>query len=554
MQTANRLYNVAIYGRLSKEDKPQKSDIVRHTRDSLSISNQVSILSDYAISQGWSVKEVYTDDGYSGGNFERPAFQKMIEDAKVGKINLILVKDLSRLGRDSVGVGTYTDQVFPALNCRFVALGDGIDTARSDNDIMPFLTLMNDFHLKDLSRKLKSVLRAKAENGECLMAYAPYGYKKDENNRHKLVIDYYASEVVNDIFKLRLQNKGYGAIAKILNEKQLLAPRAYQNGQAGKAYAEGTHNLWKASTVKSILTNDIYLGHLTQMKTGTLSYKNHSHVKKDEENWVCIKNAHEAIIDEDTWNDVQNVDLCSHTNRAKPQISLFSGLLHCKDCGGRLGGKIENRQRKNNEVAKCRIYGCALFHQTGRSTCSSHRINETELLDILKSDIQKQATLINYNELEVRDSLQKRLCKDLPELTQIESELKTVSKRLVELNKIAVKLYEDKLSGIISEGTFVKLINDSEAEKIEKSAKFETLEQMQAEIKKACLDITKWFELIRKYSEIQTIDREFLLELISKIVVGEKALVDGVKHQDIKITYRFVGLLDDELTKIHTHL
>lgn len=545
MALQSRLYEVGIYGRLSKEDLKAAGEVSRPVIASLSIEHQVSILTEYAKEQGWIIRQVYTDDGYSGGNFERPGFQRMIEDAKDGRINLILVKDLSRFGRDSVGIGYYTDEVLPSIGCRFVALSDGIDSEQEDSDALPLISLLGDFYLKDISRKIKAVLRSKAENGECLMAYVPYGYQKSPENKHRLVIDEYAAEVVRKIYRLRLQNTGFAAIARQLNTKGILPPRAYWNRRNGKENAKGAYNLWRDATVKTILRNDVYLGHLTQMVTGTVSYKDKTQIKKDEDEWIRHENIHEAIIDQTTWDAVQQIDLKKSIKVSAPQLSLFSGLLVCADCGSKLTCNTESQRRKNGTVVKYRSYHCPLYYQTGRAACSSHTIYELGLIELVRADLEKHAGWVQCDEQQVREELQKRVSTELPDVRFLEQEISRLKKRLAELDGKFATLYEDKVLRKISENSFDLLMMGYNQERQQAGKRLAELEKKQAAIQKKFLDIAKWTKLIRNCLGLKTIDRELLEELIDHIEIGERKIIDGKKQQDIRIVYKFVGSLDE---------
>ena len=545
MSVQNKLYEVGIYGRLSKEDKISASAANRPAAASVSIEHQVSILTDYAKEQGWIIRQVYTDDGYSGGNFERPAFQRMIEDAKDGRINLILAKDLSRFGRDSTGVGYYTDEVLPEIGCRFIALSDGIDSEQDDSDKLPLLSLLGDFYLKDVSRKIKSVLRSKAENGECLFAYTPYGYQKSPEDKHRLVVDAYAAEVVRKIYSLRLQRMGFAAIARQLNSEGILPPRSYWNLKNGKKDSDKTCGLWRDVTIKLILRNDIYLGHLTQMTTGTLTYKDKAMIKKDEDEWVRHENIHEAIIDQSTWDAVQKIDLRISTTSKIPQSSLFGKMLICADCGTKLTGSAQSQHRKNGTVVKYNYYHCPLYFQTGHATCSSHTIYELGLIKLVKADMEKHAKQVHCNEKKVQAQLEKQICTGLPDIKLLEQEITGLKNKLAGLDGKFAALYEDKVLRKISESNFAMLMGGYSQERQQAEQRLAELEKKQATIQKKFLDITKWTKLIRGCLGIKTIDRELLEELVDHIEVGKHKVIDGIKQQDIKIVYKFVGSLDE---------
>ena len=284
-------YKVGIYCRLSVDDASNSAKAKGYipSDESVSIENQYEILSKFVMLNGWIEVKTYQDDGYSGGNFQRPGFLEMLEDARHGLINLILVKDLSRLGRDFVEVGRYTDIIFPSLGCRFVSVLDCLDSEGDNTDMLHFRSLMNDYHLKDLSSKVKSVLHAKKKSGQYLAAYAPYGYRKSEEDRHKLVIDGESAAVVRQIFQMRQSGMAYGKIAAALNEKGILPPRWYWAVHYGNGSCKYSR-LWAYATVRSLLNDDIYVGTLTQNCTGSRSYKDKTMIRKPESEWI----SHEA--------------------------------------------------------------------------------------------------------------------------------------------------------------------------------------------------------------------------------------------------------------------
>ena len=389
------LYKVGIYTRLSTDDanNSAKADSYLPFHESASIENQKLLLSKFVMLNGWVETKSYADDGYGGGNFNRPGFKEMLADAKNKVINLILVKDLSRLGRDYIEVGRYTDVVFPSLGCRFIALLDGIDTASDENDMLHFRSLMNDYHLKDLSNKIKTVLYSKAKSGQFLGTYAPYGYRKSPADKHQLVIDEYSSGIVRRIYELRLQRIGYAKIAGILNGEGIISPRGYWQNLYGKGECKYSM-LWSYATIKDILRSKVYIGHLIQNHTGTMSYKDKTQIKKPEELWLHHENAHAPIITSEVWNEVQEINRAAketHSHAREPVPSLFSGKLFCMDCGSSLRSDVTVHRCKNGEVKRYPRYICSLHAQYGRSECSWYTISERALKGILLTEIQSHA-------------------------------------------------------------------------------------------------------------------------------------------------------------------
>ena len=362
-------YKVGIYCRLSVDDASNSAKAKNYipSDESASIENQHEILSKFAMLNGWIEVKTYRDDGYSGGNFQRPGFLEMLEDARHGLFNLILVKDLSRLGRDFVEVGRYTDVIFPSLGCRFVSVLDCLDSEGDNTDMLHFRSLMNDYHLKDLSGKIKSVLYAKKKSGQYLTAYAPYGYRKSDEDKHRLVVDEEAAAVVREIYQMRYSGMAYGKIAAVLNKKDILSPRWHWELHYGKKGICKYSKLWTYATVKNILNDTVYLGIVTQNRTGTRSYKDKAMIQKPEMEWSCHEDAHEAIIDRELWETVQEKNRAvkqQAANHAAPLPALFTGKLVCADCGHPLIATRETQRRKNGTVKRYVSYICSHFATT----------------------------------------------------------------------------------------------------------------------------------------------------------------------------------------------
>ena len=403
-----KLYKVGIYCRLSVDDASNSAKAKNYipADESVSIENQYELLSKFVMLNGWTEVKSYRDDGYSGGNFQRPGFLEMLEDARHGLINLILVKDLSRLGRDFVEVGRYTDVIFPSLGCRFVSVLDCLDTEGDNTDMLHFRSLMNDYHLKDLSNKVKSVLHAKMRSGQYIAAYAPYGYRKSAADRHRLVIDEEAAAVVRRMFELRRAGMAYGKIAAVLNSEGILSPRWYW----AKLYGNGSckyANLWMYATVKNILTNEVYTGNLIQNQTGSRSYKDDTMIYKPESEWIRHEALHEAIISLEVWNEVQAINrertLLSADN-APPKPFLFTGKLVCADCKAPLQGNRETQRRKNGTSKKYVSYFCSRYTASGYGACSRHTIYEMTLTELVLNEIRAHAEALELDETAVLDS------------------------------------------------------------------------------------------------------------------------------------------------------
>ena len=543
-----KLFKVGIYCRLSVDDanNSRQRNNYLPADESVSIENQYELLSKFSMLNGWMEVKAYRDDGYSGGNFRRPGFQEMLVDAKSGVINLILVKDLSRLGRDFVEVGRYTDVVFPSLGCRFVSVLDCLDSDGDNTDMLHFRSLMNDYHLKDLSSKIKSVLHAKMHSGQFISAYAPYGYRKNDEDKHKLVIDEEAAAVVRRIFDMRRDGVAYGKIAAALNNDGILSPRWYWATHYGNGECKYA-KLWMYATVKTILRNEVYLGTLIQNQTGSRSYKDGTMIRKPETEWICHEASHKAIITPEVWEAVQEVNRQASLRVAEntaPQTYMFTGKLICADCEAALVANRATQRRKNGDVKHYISYHCSRHANSGRSACSWHSIHEITLKSLVMAEIRSHAEALELDEATMLDKLKKQLsANDAKRQEDTRQEVGRLRRRTQELEQMTAKLYEDKVSGTISEATFAVLMQKSEQERLQKT---ERLDALLSEVKKyeqSAADIRQWAAIVRKHLHIQELDREMLDELIDHIEVGEHVVVDGRKHQDVKIFYRFVGLI-----------
>ena len=541
-----KLYKAGIYCRLSVDDASNSAKAKNYipADESVSIENQYELLSKFVMLNGWTEVKSYRDDGYSGGNFQRPGFLEMLEDARHGLINLILVKDLSRLGRDFVEVGRYTDVIFPSLGCRFVSVLDCLDTEGDNTDMLHFRSLMNDYHLKDLSNKVKSVLHTKMRSGQYIAAYAPYGYRKSEEDRHRLVIDEEAAAVVRRMFELRRGGMAYGKIAAVLNSEGILSPRWYW----AKRYGNGSckyANLWMYATVKNILTNEVYTGNLIQNQTGSRSYKDDTMIYKPESEWIRHEALHEAIISPEVWNEVQAINrerTRLSADNAPPKPFLFTGKLVCADCKAPLQGNRETQRRKNGTSKKYVSYFCSRYTASGYGACSRHTIYEMTLTELVLSEIRAHAEALELDEAAMLDRLQaQRTAADAERQESVRQEIGKLRRRVYELEQMTAKLYEDKVCGSISAASFAVLLEKAEQERRQRSDRLDTLLAEVRQYEQSAADIQSWAAVVRKHLHIREIDRETVDELIDRIEVGEKTVIDGKNVRDIKIYYRFVG-------------
>ena len=326
---ADKVYRVGAYVRLSFDSASIESD---------SIENQSIMLSRFIdMMAGWVQVKIYVDDGFSGTTFQRPAFQEMVQDARQGKINLVLVKDLSRFGRNYLEAGKYLEDVLPSLGCRFVAIHDGIDTEDGENDIMPFLNALNDYYIKNQSDRIRSVMAAKASAGQKVSGHAPYGYRRCGENKTQLVIDEYAAGIVRRMFEMRKQGKGCGVIAQTLNAESILPPRLYYKNHVGRHAHNTKAKCWIPGTIQRILKNELYIGNSIQLQHKIHSYRDRRLVKRPQDEWVRMDGVFPAIIDPETWDAVQEVNKARSIHIVKSnEVPLFHGFVLCRDCGSKM--------------------------------------------------------------------------------------------------------------------------------------------------------------------------------------------------------------------------
>jgi DNA invertase Pin-like site-specific DNA recombinase len=523
-------YNVGIYERLSREDE--------RDGDSVSIQTQDQILRKHVFEQGWNLIDVYVDDGYTGGNFKRPALEQMIEDAKTGRINLILVKDLSRFGRNYIEFGQYTDYLFPTIGCRFIALHDGVDTIRDDNEIMPFKNLFNEYYLRDCSKKAKNAKRSMAERGKFIGSYAPYGYKLSGNDQRTLLADEAVAGVVQRIFRMRALGTGARRIASVLNQEGIPPPSAYR-GVYTKARPE--HPKWNGTTVASIYSNEVYIGNLVSRKTETLSYKSKIRVDRDEEDMVRFEHAHEPLVDQELWDAcVRATERNQRPRAAKTgERRLFSGLLYCADCGYALTAQSDVGRNGN----KCYYYRCGRYSSGGKGACTSHGISERVLTGLVLDDLLAQlagaAELSDEALSRIVQKARQNATGDTAALNR--EQVRTLRYRLDELDKIICSLYEDKALGRIPEQVYASMSAKYQEELASKKEDLRQVEKRLAQANDADACAERFFDLAKQYLRAECLTREMAVRLIDKMVVGEKTVVNGKKVQNVEIYYRFIG-------------
>ena len=523
----------ALYARLSRDDEIEG--------DSNSIVHQKEILSEYARKHGFENIQFYADDGYSGTNFNRPDFQRMMTDVQAGLIKTIIVKDMSRFGRDYIMVGYYTEILLPQADIRFIAVNDGVDTENQvDNDFTPFRNIINEWYAKDTSKKIRSVLKAKGNSGKHLSVIPPFGYKKDPNDKEKWLIDDDAAQIVRKIFRMYLDGNNMGSIARKLTEEGIETPKLYAENRGIKHYRTATYpEIWSRISVEYILSNYEYTGCTVNFKTKRKSFKNKKQVIQSKEDWAVFEGTQEAIIDKETFETVQKMRGTKRAYTKFNEVNIFSGLLFCADCGG----KMTIRRRKDDRRKDA--YVCSTYRKKKKHLCTEHAIKADVLKQIVLDDIRKvcayvkeyeQAFIEDYRKCSVKESARQQAA--------ARNELKKAESRLSEIGKIIVKLYEEKVCGTMPEARFELLAKNYEIEQSALKQKVESLKAGLAVAEESDDSISKFISLVRSYTEVNELTPEILNSFIDKIYIGKPERIDGQRVQEVKIIYKLVGAVN----------
>lgn len=535
MNQVNKI--TALYCRLSRDDA--------YHGDSLSIMHQKDMLVEYAKLNGFENIRYYVDDGYAGTSFERPDFERLQSDIEKGMVSTIITKDLSRLGRDYLKTGFYIENYFPSHKVRFIAINDGVDSHKEANDFTPFKNIINEWYAKDISKKIKSAYRSKALKGEFTGAYAPYGYLKDPNNKYKLIIDTETAEIVKRIFDYALEGITPFKIASILKKEGILKPRAKMMKDLGKYASEKFVKYpydWSHQTIHTMLKNREYLGHIVCNKHASKSFKDRSLIKLPQEAWIEVKNKHEAIIDENTFNEVQKIiSVKKKKIKDENEPQIFIGLLRCPDCGSTLSFK-RTKDRKSYGH-----YACSTFRTFGKSYCSMHYINYENLYNAVLDDMNLHIKQANLSESALLDQIKDKDSVHIKNTVKtLNKEITTNQKRIETLDIVISKLYEDHAIGKVDDTRFKNLLKGYEAEQISlKVTNEEKSNQLIASNSKT-KNVHQFIDIIKKYTNIKELDTKILNEFIDKIIIHNPIYEENIRHQQIDIHYKFIGKLATE--------
>jgi DNA invertase Pin-like site-specific DNA recombinase len=513
--------------------------------ESESVENQITMLSKFiTMMPGWVERKFYVDDGYSGATFQRPAFQEMMGDIRSGSVNLLLVKDLSRFGRNYLEAGRYLEEELPSLGCRFVSLSENIDTEDGENDIVPFLNAMNDYYVKNHSDRIRSIMAAKAKDGQKISGHAPYGFARSEKDNTRLVIDGYSAGVVRRIFEMRKQGAGFYTIAKTLNAEGIISPMVYYLISVGRdeSYKKGRY--WQPTYLNEMLKNELYIGNAVQLEKKVVSYRDKREVFRPYEERIRIDGAFPAIIDMETWEAVQAVNRKGTErmrNKKPPEKRLFTDIAVCADCGAKLVS-IKSNKRSSKTGVEYITYLCGKFHSSGGAVCSRHSVSQHSLGKIIFDRMTQLISEVKVDEKAVLAALTEQLIGGRKaSQAQRKKEAAMLKQRLHKLNVSIERLYEERVTEQLSEKTFAERIRKVESERLDSEKRLAFLETSDRESSEKLGDIKKWVRLVKENAAVKEIDRDLLLSLIDKIEIGEGKMVDGVKEQAITIHYKFIG-------------
>lgn len=543
----NQIGITALYCRLSRDDGTES--------ESNSIGNQKKLLSQKAKEMGLTDTKYYVDDGYTGTNFNRPGFQQLIDDIEIGLVSAVMVKDLSRLGRDYVSVGNYTDSYFPEHNIRFIAVNDAIDSDEGESEIAPFKNILNEMYARDISKKIRSSHRLRGSMGEPL-SQPPYGYMKSPENKKKWIIDPEAATVVKSIFKMCLDGKGNETIARELQESEVLIPMAYWRSKGlnrGGKKTQTNPYKWCKTTVQKILSQQEYCGDIINFKTYSKSFKNKRRIENSKENWAVFKDVNEPIIDRETFETVQK--FISKTKRRAPkkengERSIFNGLIYCGDCHSKM------RYHTSTSNKEIHYFTCSDNKVDYRGNCSGrHYVRADALEEVVKLELRRLVEMLEIDESYFAQLLLRKNDEEREKDKKfLESELQKAIARSGTVSQLYEKLYEDNVIGKVSDEWFVELSHKYEKERMDLKAKIADTRYRIEELKNNNSEYEKFISAIRMFMQMDNLTSPLLRELIDHIDIFETEGTGKSRTQRIVIYYRFIGYIELPNTTKQTHI
>ena len=527
----------ALYERLSQEDKLEG--------ESNSIANQKKILERYCREHGITAYRHYDeDDGYSGTNFNRPGFQRMLADIKAGKIKRVIVKDMSRFGRDYLQVGFYTDMLFPDFGVHFIAVNDGVDSTRGENEFTAIRNVFNEMYARDTSKKIRATWQSKGKSGEHLTTIPPYGYMKDPDNKKKWIIDEEAAAVVQQIFALCVSGMGPTQIAKWLEKHEIYNPTAYSQAKGRPVTNKPTANpyKWTNETVSRTLERIEYLGHTVNFKTRKQSYKSKKKLWNDPSEWVIFENTQPPIVEESVFLIVQNIRRSRRRPTKMGDMGIFSGLLYCAECGGKM-----YQCRATNFTEEQKYFICSTYRK-GKDLCTTHSIKNVVLYEIVLKNLREAIDYVTEYEAEfVQEAADSRLRERDVEFSRKRETLSKAESRIAELDNLFKHLYEDNVTGKLSDERFIKMSHDYELEQSNLKAMAEVLREEIKQQEKQKTNVKAFISAVKKYTDMQQLDAAMLREFIDRIEVSHTDKKS--KTREITIVYNFIGAFDFERAK-----
>lgn len=543
----NQIGITALYCRLSRDDGTES--------ESNSIGNQKKLLSQKAKEMGLTDTKYYVDDGYTGTNFNRPGFQQLIDDIEIGLVSAVMVKDLSRLGRDYVSVGNYTDSYFPEHNIRFIAVNDAIDSDEGESEIAPFKNILNEMYARDISKKIRSSHRLRGSMGEPL-SQPPYGYMKSPENKKKWIIDPEAATVVKSIFKMCLDGKGNETIARELQENKVLIPMAYWRSKGlnrGGKKTQTNPYKWCKTTIQKILSQQEYCGDIINFKTYSKSFKNKRRIENSKENWAVFKDVNEPIIDRETFETVQK--FISKTKRRAPkkengERSIFNGLIYCGDCHSKM------RYHTSTSNKEIHYFTCSDNKVDYRGKCSGrHYVRADALEEVVKLELRRLVEMLEIDESYFAQLLLRKNDEEREKDQKfLESELQKAITRSNTVSQLYEKLYEDNVIGKVSDEWFVELSHKYEKERMDLKAKIADTRHKIEELKNNNSEYEKFISAIRRFMQMDNLTSPLLRELIDHIDIFETEGTGKSRTQRIVIYYRFIGYIELPNATKQTHI
>ena len=545
MKTKN-VQHAGLYCRLSRDDGSDGP--------SMSIENQKQLLLDYVAERGWNVHDIYVDDGLTGTNFDRPDFKRMKQDIEEGKLDCVITKDLSRLGRNFSQTGYYTEEFFPSRGVRYIAINDNIDTLTDDNDMAGFYHVMNEFYPKQVSRKVRQVKKAASKQGKFIGTYAPYGYKKDPKDKHQLIINEETAPIVRRIFAEFAAGENARCIADRLTREGILSPRFYYYKIMDRVPPPEVKNAWLSTSLYHILRSQVYIGHMAQGKRQGVSFKTKQRRVVPKEDWIVVHDTHEPLVTQEIWDKVQKR---SHKNNppvkrlystGKP--SLFSGMLRCASCGANLA--YSGYPRKTGEIVG--RYRCQSHVSKGSAICSSHVVYENMLEEIIINDIQHYASLTEEERLHIAETLMNtKGNEDKQSGEKLRRRLEEIDHRQSVIANTFKKMYEDRVAGIVPDEMFRDMMEEFNVEKVALQKEQENIYAQLEEHRDVAQDLSAWLALVKKHETVSALKRPIALELIESVEVKETFPEGSKRHLEIWINYRFIGNIQEKTERNAPH-